>query len=87
MQVPDVRQRKTYARLPWDVLLTYVIIFHEIFLLVEANNLLGNDAGFCQHYMSNIFDITFWEYILTPCQNKKADGAFLFIHTPSAYQE
>lgn len=57
MQASDIRQRKTYACLPWDVLSTYVIIFHEIFSFVEYNYVLGNDAGFCQHHMSNIFDI------------------------------
>ena len=36
--------------------------------------------------MSNIFDIPYRERILTPCQNKKTDGAFLSIRTPSICQ-
>ena len=36
--------------------------------------------------MSNIFDIPYRERILTRCQNKKTDGAFLSIRTPSICQ-
>ena len=36
--------------------------------------------------MSNIFDIPYRERILTWCQNKKTDGAFLSIRTPSICQ-
>ena len=36
--------------------------------------------------MSNIFDIPYQECILTLCQNKKTDGAFLSIRTPSICQ-